>query len=319
MTGIVEWVQGAALAVVGLFAAAPPPVGQFYGYAEGEYVRIAPREGGLLTDRPVRRGDRVEAGAVVARLEDGSERAGLADARARLAQAEAQVANLRKGRRTPEIDALEAQRAQAEATARLSEAQYRRQTRLPAGQVVSVDRVEQARAAFERDRARVAELTADLAIARMAARDDEIDAAEAAVETARAGVAQAEWRLNQRTLRAPAAALVADTLFEAGEFVAVGAPLASLLPAGNVKLRFFVAQSELSGMAVGQRLAVACDGCPAGLGATVSYVSPQAEFTPPVIYSRESRSKLVYLVEARLADGRTLNPGQPVEVRRAAR
>src|SRR5690606_30635882 len=112
------------------------------------------------------------------------------------------------------------------------------------GQVVSVDRVDQARAAFERDRARVAELTADLAVARLAARDDEIDAAEAAVEAARAGVAQSAWRLGQRTLSAPAAALVTDTMFEPGEFVPAGSPVVTLLPPGSVKLRFFVPQAE---------------------------------------------------------------------------
>lgn len=319
MNGIFEWLQGAAIAIAALFAPAPSPIDRFYGYAEGEYVRVAPREGGTLAERPIRRGDRVAPGAILARLEDGSERAGLADAHARLGQAEAQLANLRKGRRTPEIDALEAQRAQAEATARLSEAQYRRQTRLPAGQVVSVDRIEQARAAFERDRARVSELAADIALARMAARDDEIDAAEAAVAVARAGVEQAEWRLGQRTLRAPTAALVFDTLFEPGEFVPAGSPVATLLPPGNVKLRFFVPEAARAGMSVGQAVAIACDGCPDGLGGTVSYVSPQAEFTPPVIYSRESRSKLVYMVEARLADGGRLDPGQPVEVTRVAR
>ena len=318
MTAVLEWLHGAALALVGLFMAQPVPAGHYYGYAEGDYVRLAPREGGILAERPVRRGDRVAAGAAIGRLEDGSERAGVADARARLAQAEAQLANLRKGRRTPEIDALEAQRSQAEATARLSEAQYRRQSRLPAGQVVSVDRVEQARAAFERDRARVAELTADLAVARMAARDDEIDAAEATVAVAGAGVAQAEWRLGQRALTAPAAGLVTDTLFEPGEFVPAGSPVATLLPPGNLKLRFFVPEADLAGVAVGQGLAVACDRCPAGLRAGVSWVSPQAEYTPPVIYSRESRAKLVYLVEARLDGEARLNPGQPVEVMRVA-
>ncbi|BBK32090.1 HlyD family secretion protein [Stella humosa] len=316
---MMEWMQAAVAALLGLFSPAPDQPARFYGYAEGEYVRLAPREGGTLRELRIRRGETAAAGQAVAVLEDGSERAALADARGRLAQAEAQLANLRKGRRTPEIEALEAQRTQAAAAMRLSEAQYRRQRQLPAGQVVSVDRIDQARAAFERDRARVAELAADLDLARMSARDDEIDAAGAAVEIARAGIEQAEWKLGQRTLSAPVAALAADTLFEPGEFVPAGGAVVSLLPPGNVKLRFYVPEAALSGMAIGMELAVGCDRCPAGLRARVSFVSPQAEFTPPVIYSRESRAKLVYLVEARPLAGASLNPGQPVELSRPSR
>ncbi|MGE0718953.1 MAG: HlyD family secretion protein [Alphaproteobacteria bacterium] len=314
MGSILEWLRAALAAILGIFASPAPPDGVLYGYAEGEYARIAPREAGTLVQLKVARGDRVAAGTVLAILESGSETAAVAEAKARLEQSRAQLENLRKGRRTPEIDALIAQKGQAEAALRLSERQYRRQTRLPAGQVVSVDRVDQARAAYEGDRARVAELTADIEVARLAARNDEIDAAEAAVAMAAANLDQAQWRLDQRTLSAPAAGLVADTLFVAGEFVAAGAPIVSLLPDGNVKLRVYVPEPWLSRVAVGHPLAVSCDGCPAGLRARISYVAPQAEYTPPVIYSRETRTKLVYLVEAR-PEGARLNPGQPVEAK----
>ena len=304
----------ALVAGVFVFASLPAAAQTFYGYAEGEYARLAPREGGTLAELRVKRGDRVDAGDVVAVLESGDERARLDEARARLAQAEAQLADLRKGKRTPEIDALIAQRAQAEATLRLSEAQFARNMRLPAGEVVSEEKLDQARAAVERDRARVAELAAQIATARLAARGDEIGAAEAAVAVARAQAAQADWRLGQRTLKAPAKALVSDTLFVAGEYVPAGTPVASLLPDGNVKLRFFVPEPQLAGIKIGQAVEVRCDGCGPGLKAAIVYVSPEAEYTPPVIYSRETRAKLVFMVEARPAPGSRLNAGQPVEV-----
>jgi HlyD family secretion protein len=90
----------------------------------------------------------------------------------------------------------------------------------------------------------------------------------------------------------------------------------SLLPPGNVKVRFFVEERRLGAVRIGQRLAVSCDGCPAPVAAEVSFISPQAEFTPPVIYSRQERVKLVFLIEARPAPGDAvkLHPGQPVEV-----
>ena len=304
----------ALFAGLSAFAAGPAAAQAFFGYAEGEYARLAPREGGILQELRVRRGDRVKAGDAVAVLESGDEKARLDEARARLAQTDAQLADLRKGKRTPEIDALVAQRAQAEAAERLSEAQYSRQLRLPAGQVVSEDKLDQARAAVERDRARVAELAAQIATAHLAARDDEIDAGEAAVQTARAQVAQADWRLGQRTLSSPAPALVSDTLFVVGEYVPAGTPVASLLPDGNVKVRFFVPEPELAKVGIGQEVAIRCDGCGPGLKANVSYISPEAEYTPPVIYSRETRAKLVFMIEAKLAPGAKLHPGQPVEV-----
>jgi HlyD family secretion protein len=313
MSAVMEWLRGAVMAVAALFGGAADPA-VFYGYAEGEYARLAPREAGTLQELRVARGDRVMVGDIVAVLEADAERAARDEARARLAQAEAQLENLRKGRRSPEIDALIAQRRQAEAQLQLSEQQLRRYSRLPVGEVVSQERMDETRAAYARDRARVAELAAQIEVARMAARDDEILAADAGVETARAVLRQAEWKLGQRTLAAPAAGLVADTLFVAGEFVTAGTPVVSLLPDGKVKLKFFVPEPALARLRIGQDVAVRCDACPPDLAARVSFVAPEAEYTPPVIYSRETRGKLVFLVEAQPLDGARFHPGQPIEV-----
>jgi HlyD family secretion protein len=110
---------------------------------------------------------------------------------------------------------------------------------------------------------------------------------------------------------------VADTLFVKGEWVPAGAPVASLLPPENIKVRFFVPEPGLGAIRLGQAVSVTCDGCAAPIGARVTFVSTRAEFTPPVIYSRENRSKLVFLIEARPApeDAVKLHPGQPLDVR----
>ena len=105
-------------------------------------------------------------------------------------------------------------------------------------------------------------------------------------------------------------------MFNRGEWVPAGAPVVTLLPPANVKVRFFVPESRLGSVKVGGRVAIACSGCEANLGATISYVSSQAEYTPPVIYSNDNRTRLVFMVEARPAPEQAakLHPGQPVDV-----
>ena len=196
----------------------------------------------------------------------------------------------------------------------LAEAELERRQRLVASNVASREAVDQARAAYERDKARVAELQAELKTAQLGARTDEIQAAEAEVTAARAQLAQAEWRLDQMSQAAPQAGVVVDTLYRPGEWIAAGAPVVSLLPPENIKVRFFVPEPRLGAIEIGDEVHISCDACAAGLTAAISYISPDAEYTPPVIYSREMRAKLVYLVEARPRQPTALRPGQPVDV-----
>jgi HlyD family secretion protein len=286
------------------------------GYAEGEYVRVASPFAGQLARLAVKRGDQVKAGDLLFALEQANEAAARREAADRVMRAEAMLENLRKPKRPIEIEAVRAQLAQAEASLRLAAANLKRQEQLAREKFISPQRLDDARAEVERDRARVNELRAQLGTARLAARPDEIRAAEAELAAARAELEQAEWRLVQKTQVAPVDALVQDTLFTVGEWVNAGAPVVSLLPPSNIKVRFFVPEPELGGVRLGQPVTITCDGCPAPIGAHVSFIAPQAEFTPPVIYSRGRREKLVFLVEARPtpADATKLHPGQPVEV-----
>ena len=306
-----------AVAALGLSGCGDPAPPALQGYVEGEYVRVAAPFAGTLVRLDAERGTQVAAGAALFALEAESEDAARREAGERLKRAEAQVEDLRKGKRASEIDTARAQLAQAEVAAGLSEKEYARQLDLVAKGFVSQQRADEARAARDRDRARVAELSADVETMRSGARPDEIRAAEAEAGAAREALAQADWRLRQKSVSATVAGLVADTLFVRGEWVPAGAPVVSLLPPGNVKVRFFVPQARLGAVKVGQKVAVACDGCGAELAAAITFIAPQAEYTPPVIYSKDNRAKLVYLVEARPApqDAPRLHPGQPVDVR----
>ena len=286
------------------------------GYAEGEYVRIASPYAGTLTTLSVKRGDQVAVGAALFALEHESERAGREEMAARVRQTESQLENARKGKRPDEVAAVRAQLAQAEASVKLSSAEMKRTEDLVASKFLSPSRLDEARGAQERDRSRVAELNAQLNVVQLAGRSDEIAALQSAVKAAREQLAQADWRLAQKTQRAPRAALVADTLYTQGEFVQAGMPVISLLPAENIKLRFFVPEKQLSSIKMGQAVQVACDGC-AAINAKVTYVAPQAEYTSPIIYSKENRATLVFLIEARPTPELAikLHPGQPVEIK----
>jgi HlyD family secretion protein len=287
------------------------------GYVEGEYVRVASPVAGALLALMVQRGQMVAKGAPLFALEQENEAAARREAEQRVQQADAQLANLEKGRRPDELAAIQAQQVQAQAALALSRASLARQEKLVAAGFVSHAGLDEARMALDRDAGHVAEVAAQLKVAHLAARPDELAAARADVQAARAALAQAQWRLGQKAAPAPVAGVVEDRLYLPGEFVPAGNPVVVLLPPENLKLRFFVGEPELAKVKLGQALRAHCDGCGADIAASVRFVSTQAEYTPPVIYSRENRAKLVYLVEAGVAakDAARLHVGQPIEVR----
>ena len=312
---------GGTLAAILLAALAagcerPGPAG-FQGYAEGEFVLVASPYAGTLERLAVARGQQVPAGAPLFALERAAEQAAVGEAEARVGTARERLANLEAARRKPEIEALQAQVASAAAERRLAVEQLKQQERLRRAGYVSQSRLDEAQAAHDRAAARVEEAEAQLRNARAGiGREAEIGAARTELQAAQAQLAQARWRLEQKSAAAPAAALVQDTFFSQGEWVPAGAPIVSLLPPGNIKLRFFVPETAVGAIRAGQPVSVTCDGCGAPIAATVSFVSAQPEYTPPVIYSRESRAKLVFLVEAKPKpeDATRLHPGQPVDV-----
>jgi HlyD family secretion protein len=293
----------------------------FYpGYVEADYVRLASPIGGTLARLYVQRGEQLARGAPAFALEQESERAARLDAQAHLARAEATLADLRKGRRPDEIAVARAQLAQAQAALRLSQAAIAREGKLLAARFISPARLDELQSAVQRDAGRVRETQAQLRVATLGARSDELAAAQQDVTSARAQLAQADWRVQQKSQLAPVDARVADVLYREGELVAAGMPVVSLLAPEHVRARFFVPQAQLGALALGQDVSLRCDGCKGALAAKVSFVAPEAEYTAPLIYSKENRATLVFMVEARLApaDARTLHPGQPLEVRLAA-
>lgn len=301
--------------VAGLFSACAADGPLAVGYVEGEYVLVAPIETAQIVELAVRRGDRVTAGSALARLEKRDAEIAVAQAAAGLAQAERQLANLKEGRRPEEIASIAASLRSAKAQAAEAERVLQRQADLLKQGISTQASHDSAATAVELNRAKVSELEANLAVARLPARVNEIKAAQAAVDQAGAVLESAEWRLAKRVLTIPQSGVVSDIIRNSGEVAGPQAPVLSVLPDDALKLRVYVPETALSRIAVGKVLSVRCDGCGEGMEATVSYVSPDPEFTPPVIYSLETRQKLVYLVEARPnADAWALAPGQIVDV-----
>jgi HlyD family secretion protein len=303
---------GLILLVAGCGADAPPT---YSGYAEADLVYLASSGAGVLQDLRVERGQHVAQGAALFLLDTTPEGYSRQAALAQQHKADAQLADLGKGRRPEEIKAIEAQRSQAKAALSASTAQLQRQRELVRQGFVTAAQLDELEAAQARDAARVREVQAQLALARDAARSDAISAAKAEVQAARAQVSQTNWAQSQKQRSAPVDATVFDVLFRPGEWVANGAPVVVLLPDHAVKVRFFVPQAALSQIKVGGMVKYECDGCTAGQ-AKVHHVAPQAEFTPPLIYSNESKGKLVFMVEAtpQAPQAEQLKPGQPLKV-----
>ncbi|RFC36657.1 MAG: HlyD family secretion protein [Candidatus Nitrotoga sp. SPKER] len=288
----------------------------YQGYVEGEYVYVASPVGGRLESLLVQRGQTIAVGAPLFRLEAVEENAAKVQAEEQLKVIEAQLADLKLGKRKAEIGVVTAQLIQARAAKEQAAQQLKRdEAQFKVGGIARAQ-LEDSRANYAIKMARVREFTELLEVSRLPARDDQIRAQNAQVAAAQAATSQLDWRLDQKHLAASEAGLVADTMYREGEWVSAGSPVVRLLPPKNIKVRFFVPEVIAGGIKPGRTVALHCDGCAADVPATVTYISNDPEYTPPVIYSNENRAKMVFMVEAHPAveNAVRLRPGQPVAV-----
>jgi HlyD family secretion protein len=292
-----------------------PPA--YQGYVEGEFVHVSSPISGRLDQLLVRRGDEIKVGSPLFALESVNEAAALRQAQEQLKAAQAQLADLNLGKRPPERDVTRAQLQQAQVDEqKLATTLARDEGQFAIGGIPR-QQLDDSRAAQATAAARVRQLQSELTVAALPSRGDQIKAQAAQVAAAQAAVDQARWKLDQKTVVATHAGRVFDTPFRLGEWVAAGNPVVRMLPPQYVKVRFFVPQTIVGGLAAGRKVSIHCDGCANDVPGTLTFVSTEAEFTPPVIYSNETRSKLVFMIEARPSPDSDvkLNPGQPVSVR----
>jgi HlyD family secretion protein len=289
---------------------------EFPGYMEADLVLVGSEQAGRVGELSVEEGAFVKQGDPIFVLESEEQEASVAAARSRLQEAEARLADAKAELQRPdEIHVLEAALAQAQAMLQVATNNLERARSLFDKGWITKAQLDDAIAQHDRNQAAVAEAEKRITAGKLPGRSDMIAAAAANAEAARHALTEAEKNLGKRKVFAPANGTVEEVYFRPGEVVNAGQAVIALLPPRNLKVRFFVAEPVRAKLRVDQSIAITCDGCPSDLHAKISFIAREAEFTPPVIFSREQREKLVYLVEARPeGEASALTAGQPVTV-----
>lgn len=286
----------------------------YNGYAEADYVYVAPLTAGRIVGIAAVEGDSVMAGQTLVTLENDSETAAVRAAEAAVAVARANLDNLQTGSRAAEVAVVQASLHRAEADRDLARTTLLRSQRLLEQGRVPQAEVDRDRTALQSTEAQVEQLAAELEVSQLPARDAQRLAAEAALDMARAEADVARTRLQDRSLAAPIEGQVERRFFETGEVVASGVPVLSIFQPERMKAIFFVPEPSRTATRIGDRLTITCDGCPPGLTATISRLASDPQFTPPILYSRDERERLVFRAEAVIAEGSGLLPGQPISL-----
>ncbi|HWJ87276.1 MAG TPA: HlyD family efflux transporter periplasmic adaptor subunit [Pelagibacterium sp.] len=312
MDQFIAWLFGLIALIVPGFGAPQTPI--WNGYVEADYVYVAAPGDGTIAAITASEGTMVGAGDILFTLDDRAQQAALRAAAARVEIAEANADNLATGSRDAELDVIRANLEKARADLDLARSQAQRTDEMLARGLVSQAQADRDHTTLASAQAQLTQIEAQLRVAELPARNPQRDAAQASLIAARADAEQARFALADRTIRAPLAGQVERIYFAAGEFVAPGGPVVALLPDDALKVKFFVPEADRTALSLGQSVAISCDGCQAGLTATLSFFASEPQFTPPLIYSREERERLTFLVEATLDAGVVLHPGQPVTV-----
>ena len=292
------------------------PANTYQGYIEGKFVYVASPESGRLDRLAVARGETVAVDEPLFAFDREPESSAVRNAQRLLESSQSRLADLEAGKRPQEIDVTRAQLMQALAQKKQADRILETDKKQYAAGGIAQTELIDAEEAADASAARVRELEAVLAVDALPAREQQIKAQQNQVSADRAALAEAEWRLGQKDIASPRHGLVFDTLYREGEWVAAGNPVVQLLPPENMEVRFFVPETIVGKLKVGEQIEVHCDGCSAQVPAAIAFISPQCEYTPPVIYSNENRSKLVFMIIAKPTEQNAalLHPGQPVEV-----
>ena len=285
------------------------------GWIEADLLFVGADESGRLQTLKVEEGDRVVADQPLFVMESDLQNADMEAAAAAVSQAKAALDRSESAQKRPEeIAVLKAQEARATAALVASKSEYDRVSALVDKGISTRSRLDQTKAAYDADLATLSEAHRQIELAGLAARSEDIESARQALNRAEAQLAAARVRLDNTTVAASGIASVEEIYYRPGEVVPLGRPVVSLLPPGQLKVRFFVPQDVLPRLDIGKTVSVRCDGCDGVQKARISFIAREAEFTPPVIYSREERAKLIFRIEARPENPDAVRIGQPVDV-----
>lgn len=287
------------------------------GYVEGRFTYVSSQTTGVLQQLFVVKGEQVKEKAVLFQLETTPEQADYDQVQSKLEQAKAELVNLSQSRRPSEIAAIKAQKKQIEAQLDFALKSMSRLSVLSKKGYANQEALDRAVSSASDLKAKLLELSKNLKTAESSyGREGEVSAAEANVMAAKAALDKALWTLSQTKISAPITGLVFDTFFREGEVVPAQRPVLALLAPKNIYVVFYVPERQLSTIKLGQSIRLACDSCKTDMTANISYISPEAEYTPQVFYTEKSRSKFVFRIEATFSenDATKLHPGQPVSI-----
>lgn len=286
----------------------------YQGYVEAENIYLSSPYSGLLTEAFVQRGQSVKKGDLLFKLDNNPQIMEIKQADAALVQAKQLYDDLRKPRRPPEIAAIVAQISQAETQIRLAGLRVKRNQTLYSKHVLAKDTLDASLERYQELTYVKAQFEANLNLAKLGSRSNQLNAQKAQIILLYAKKNEAEWEIQQKSFYAPADGVVFDTYFRVGEFVGTQRPVAALLTPENTRIEFFVPAAALPNLTVGLRIAFDCEGCSKSNPADIEYISPEAEYLPPLVYSRQNMDKLVFRVKASIPKPNFFKPGQPVVV-----
>ncbi len=291
--------------------------GVYQGYVEQDFVHVSSTQSGYLESLAVEEGDRVEKGEALFSLEALPEETRVEEMKKRIAAARKRLEEMQLGEREEAIQAQQAALEARQAEARLRRLQFERQQKLKRGDVVAREEFDRAKSEYEQAQAWVREAQKRLELANLGAREQLVQAQREEIAALETQLREARWRFAQASRQAPAGGIIDRVLFEPGELVQAAQPVVVISPDHEMKVRFFVPEAELNHIQNNQKVRVQLTDAAPELEARISYISTDPEYTPPVIFSEESRDKLVWRVEARFGEGAeevTIHPGQPATV-----
>ncbi len=286
----------------------------YQGYVESRNIYLSAPYSGALLKACVHAGQHVNKGELLFQLDPNPQSLEVKQTAAELKQAEQVYVDLKQPKRPAEIAAIEAQVGQASSQVALAAMRVKRNQTLYDKRVVAKDTLDASAQQYQEMLYLKAQFEANLALANEGSRPDQIKAQEANIALITSKMNQARWQLAQKRLYAPADGVIFETYFREGELVGVQQPLAALLTPDNIRIDFFVPVEALANMRVGQQIMFDCDGCTKNNQAAIYYISPEAEYVPPLVYSRDNRDKLVFRIKANIHDSVKFKPGQPVVV-----
>jgi len=311
-----EFVTASLVCLLALSACSNSDDNRVQGYIEGELIYLSSSQSGALKRLDVQRGDRIKVEQALFQLDAQPESDTFVQAQAQLASDQATLQDMSLGQRPEEIEETKADIQSTQAAITYYAAQKHRYEQLAKLDYAAKADYDESIYQYEINTAALKRLQAELALGYQGQRQYQLEAQQQTVKAADAGVAIAQWHSAQKTVTSSASGVVFDTYYKLGEWVPAGQPVLSLQAPENIDVIFFVSETQLGHIHLGDTIAFACDACKSPAQATIDYISSSAEYTPPVIYSEDMRSKLVYEVRASIPNALALqyHPGQPVDV-----